>query len=245
MSSIPRSVLVAVDFGEASARAVAVSGFIAGRCGAPVLRLLHAEALEAPPYFTRDQFDALARQRLAMRAEAERFLARFGRQHTSHPFTTVVDDRAPVDAILHESIAADLVVMGTHGRHGPKRWWLGSVAERVLRQMTRPLLVVRAASADSIESLFGRVLVHASSPIVAADTLAYARQLTACFGGEVVDRHGDPFESALEITRPSALIVASPLPRTSTWLSGYGEPLVRSSNVPILFVPENHQGASA
>jgi len=37
---------------------------------------------------------------------------------------------------------ADLVVVGTHGRSGVERVLLGSVAERVLRTATRPVLVV-------------------------------------------------------------------------------------------------------
>ncbi|WP_322047362.1 universal stress protein [Paraburkholderia sp. J67] len=39
---------------------------------------------------------------------------------------------------------ADLIVMGTHGRHGVSRAVLGSVAEGVLRISSCPVLVVRA-----------------------------------------------------------------------------------------------------
>jgi nucleotide-binding universal stress UspA family protein len=38
--------------------------------------------------------------------------------------------------------AADLIVMGTHGRAGMKRWFAGSVAEHVLRTAPCPVLVV-------------------------------------------------------------------------------------------------------
>lgn len=38
----------------------------------------------------------------------------------------------------------DLIVMGTHGRQGFARWFLGSTAERVLRSPPRPVLVVSA-----------------------------------------------------------------------------------------------------
>jgi nucleotide-binding universal stress UspA family protein len=46
---------------------------------------------------------------------------------------------------------ADLIVMGTHGRRGVQRLVLGSVAERVLRNACRPVLLVpaRAAVADA------------------------------------------------------------------------------------------------
>ena len=44
-----------------------------------------------------------------------------------------------------EEINADLIAMSTHGRSGISRWALGSVAERVLRNGNRPILVVRAS----------------------------------------------------------------------------------------------------
>ena len=37
----------------------------------------------------------------------------------------------------------DLIVMGTHGRTGVSHWFLGSVAERVVRTAACPVLTVR------------------------------------------------------------------------------------------------------
>jgi len=42
-----------------------------------------------------------------------------------------------------ETEKADLVVMGTHGRRGLPRLFLGSVAEKVVRMCTVPVLTVR------------------------------------------------------------------------------------------------------
>lgn len=42
----------------------------------------------------------------------------------------------------------DLVVMGTHGRSGVDRLLLGSVAERVVRSSSVPVLTVRVANED-------------------------------------------------------------------------------------------------
>ena len=44
--------------------------------------------------------------------------------------------------LLAERIAADLLVMGTHGRGGFERLFLGSVTEKVLRTTNRPVLTV-------------------------------------------------------------------------------------------------------
>ncbi|MBN1367690.1 MAG: universal stress protein [Dehalococcoidales bacterium] len=43
-----------------------------------------------------------------------------------------------------EETDATLIAMSTHGRSGISRWALGSVAERVLRMSSRPVLVIRA-----------------------------------------------------------------------------------------------------
>jgi nucleotide-binding universal stress UspA family protein len=39
----------------------------------------------------------------------------------------------------------DLLAMASHGRSGPARWLLGSVAEEVTRRAECPVLLVRAA----------------------------------------------------------------------------------------------------
>ena len=41
---------------------------------------------------------------------------------------------------------AELVVVGTHGRRGVGRWLLGSDAERIMREVSVPVLLVRSAS---------------------------------------------------------------------------------------------------
>jgi nucleotide-binding universal stress UspA family protein len=43
----------------------------------------------------------------------------------------------------------DFVVLGTHGHTGLKHFWLGSVAEKVVRQCRRPVLTVRNSEAPA------------------------------------------------------------------------------------------------
>jgi nucleotide-binding universal stress UspA family protein len=235
----PRSILVPVDFGDASARAVSVAGALAAPARAS-LRLIHAGTFDAPPYLTREQTEAICGESPAIRRRAEAFLIEFGQKHAAHAFTVDVDDRSPVDAILAESATADFVVMGTHGRHGPSRWWVGSVAERVLREIAQPLLIVRAQAVTSPpEEVFRRVLVHASAPLVGATTTAYAEMLAECFGGRIFDARYEPVEPALDRTRATLLAVATPTPRGGDWLSNIGEPIVRYCEQPILFVPDS------
>ncbi len=54
------------------------------------------------------------------------------------------------DAIAAQAcIGCDLLVIGTHGRHGWQRFVLGSEAEAVLRQATVPVLLVRGEDPGS------------------------------------------------------------------------------------------------
>ena len=56
-----------------------------------------------------------------------------------------------VAAMLLEAIeecGADLVVMSTHGRSGFDRWRFGSVAQRVSRHTTVPIVLIRPKKGD-------------------------------------------------------------------------------------------------
>lgn len=58
----------------------------------------------------------------------------------------------PGDEILRyaEAKAVDLILMATHGRAGARHWALGRVAERILRQATVPVCLVRAEVPDAV-----------------------------------------------------------------------------------------------
>lgn len=60
---------------------------------------------------------------------------------------------APVETILEYASRADLVAMGTHGRTGVERFALGSVAERVLRRASVPVVTARNAATEAYDSL--------------------------------------------------------------------------------------------
>ncbi|KTD30465.1 MULTISPECIES: universal stress protein [Legionella] len=48
-----------------------------------------------------------------------------------------------------DSLRADTLIIGTHGRKGFSRWFLGSVAEKVIRIATMPVLLVREQKAKT------------------------------------------------------------------------------------------------
>lgn len=52
-------------------------------------------------------------------------------------------------AIISVAVEGDLIVMASHGRTGVRRWFLGSVAEEVLRQSTVPIMLIRQHDPES------------------------------------------------------------------------------------------------
>jgi nucleotide-binding universal stress UspA family protein len=221
-----RFVLVAVDFGEASARAVAIGGAIAERTDGGTLCLVHSHSITGSTTVTQQQLDA------------------FGREQTRVPFRAAIHAGTPDDIILTTAAFADLIVIGTHGRHGPKRWWLGSVAERVLNRTNKPVLVARVderRNAIAPDRVFDRTLVHAATTETGEAALALASDLACRFGGMVTDARHGLVEVALEQSQATILVAAAPVRRPAAWMSNYGAPVVRFCTVPILFVPERSQ----
>jgi nucleotide-binding universal stress UspA family protein len=136
-----RSILVPVDFSKPSLDALPHAHALARQYKAQ-LALLHVIEPFHPDMLidtTRSQRDApvAAHERLGKLADAtKRDWPKTGRElRAGHP----------VDVILAmaKRTNADLIVMGTHGRTGFRRAFIGSVAERVVRQAPCSVLVVR------------------------------------------------------------------------------------------------------
>ncbi len=54
-----------------------------------------------------------------------------------------------VPSVTEAARANDLIVMASHGRTGLSRWFLGSVAEEVVRKSAGPVLIVRSITPDA------------------------------------------------------------------------------------------------
>ncbi|AZH25728.1 universal stress protein [Haloplanus aerogenes] len=114
------TILVATDGSEAATRAGDHAVAVAAATGAR----LHALTVGD---------DEEPARRLANRAR-ETGVDASAAVRTGHPHEAIRE--------YAETVDADLVVLGTHGRSGVERVLLGSVAERTLRTATRPVLVV-------------------------------------------------------------------------------------------------------
>jgi nucleotide-binding universal stress UspA family protein len=93
-----------------------------------------------------------------------------GRVKVIWPSEVAVLDGAPVDTIVDyaRESEADLVIIGSHGRSGIQRLFLGSVAEGVIRNASMPVMVVRHVFVTQ------SVTEHVSTPVAEAPEAAAA-----------------------------------------------------------------------
>jgi nucleotide-binding universal stress UspA family protein len=68
----------------------------------------------------------------------------------------------------------DLIVMGTHGRRGVERWFMGSTTEKLMRHSPVPLVTIRATGEKAAGPRFRRILVTTDFSDGTADALAHA-----------------------------------------------------------------------
>ena len=76
---------------------------------------------------------------------SEEYLNRIAKTFPADNVRCTVEKGKPEDIIIEKARSdATLTAMATHGRSGINRLLLGSVAEKVLRSSTNPLLLIRA-----------------------------------------------------------------------------------------------------
>lgn len=75
--------------------------------------------------------------------------------------TAQVEVGMPAAAIVDSVRDGDCIVMASHGRSGLARWYIGSVAEQVMRQSPVPVMVVRGPQGSG-SAVGGRRVAMAS-----------------------------------------------------------------------------------
>jgi nucleotide-binding universal stress UspA family protein len=80
----------------------------------------------------------------------------------------------------------DLIAMTTHGRSGVSRWALGSIADHVVRVVSRPVLLVRGDTAVTPGSALERILVPLDGTPLAEQALPQAQELASERGASLL-----------------------------------------------------------
>ncbi len=140
-----RSILVATDFSEASAPAVERAISLAKECGAE-LTIVHAYQ---PPSLLLDGYippPTYEKWDHSLEEEARRKLDRLVEDalRTGVRAIPLLLTGTPYEAITDaaEDLHCDLVITGTHGRTGVSRFFLGSVASRVVSTAPCPVMTI-------------------------------------------------------------------------------------------------------
>jgi nucleotide-binding universal stress UspA family protein len=169
-----RRVLCPVDFSDASRHAIDHATAIAGWYGSHVTALhvlQHPFAFEPPILFAeRGGLKDLSANRELVLLRLNDWMATAGSAGVQ--WDTRIDEGVPADCVLLYArfLPADLIVMGSHGRSGFEHLVLGSVAEKVLRNATCPVLTVPPRASTVSKLPFKRILcpVDFSTPSIEA-----------------------------------------------------------------------------
>jgi len=140
-------ILVPLDGSEAAESALAHAAQMADIFDAEII-LLRAAFLDAmPPEMPDLELDDVRR---ALLDECDAYLRNVAHalQGGGRRVRTEIRWNKAAEAIIDYAVAQEVsvVVMATHGQSGPERWPMGSIAEKVLRSMQTPVLLIRAAS---------------------------------------------------------------------------------------------------
>ena len=146
-----RSLLCPVDFSEQSRHALQWAGILARRTHGRLTILSAVDPLLAEAARLRFDVDLLHDE---TEPALRRFAAETWPDEVIDASTLKFDVRLgnPVDVIIEAAAIerADLIVMGTHGLGGVRKWLLGSTTERVLRRTHTTVLAVPPTVSDAV-----------------------------------------------------------------------------------------------
>jgi nucleotide-binding universal stress UspA family protein len=141
-----KTIVCPIDFSEASLQALANASDIAVHNGAEVylihvIPILLADA-EPAAIMTLPEYEQFLQPQQRLKKAAETLLAKGLKVHT---MLGRGDAASEIVRIAKEK-GADLIVIATHGNTGWRHFAFGSVAEKVVRLATCPVLSIRSAA---------------------------------------------------------------------------------------------------
>ena len=169
-----KKILCPVDFFPASDRAVKYAAGLAKNYDA-TLHLLHVIApLVTTAYeYPINTYEIIRSMQTASGREMKKLEAKV--KATGVDVRTELRTGSIQDAIKRSiaSVKPDLIAMGTHGRRGVERWFMGSVTEWLMRHTPVPVLTISAKERLK-EPVFRRILVTTDFSEGTTDALEYA-----------------------------------------------------------------------
>jgi len=140
------TVIIATDGSESARRGVRTALDLADQFDATVhaLYVVDSGEIDQTPAEIREEVDR------AIRTAGDDALSVVYEEADGPELVTAVERGEPATEIIDyaEDVNADLIAMGTRGRHGEHAFLLGSVAEAVVRRSPIPVLTVRQLDAE-------------------------------------------------------------------------------------------------
>jgi universal stress protein A len=166
-----RTILCPIDFSDHSRYALRWAEALASRHQSRLIVLTAVEPLLAEAAKVRLGLDLATSEVEPALREFVRTTSRDETRGVEAEFYVRVGD--PADVILNAAAdGVDLVVMGTHGLGGFRKWLLGSTTQRVLRRTRTPVLAVPATTVAATTPAVNVAQVHGS--VLAASDLSDA-----------------------------------------------------------------------
>ncbi len=142
-----RRILVAIEFDQTGPTVLDAATRIATETGG-TLFLIHVVPMVVAPTGLPNYVDVYKEQEQVAHRALEALVER-RRPQVKYEMMTRIGDPAREIVVVERQIAADLIVLATHGRKGFRHMLLGSVAEHVLREATCPVLTVQHQNQDA------------------------------------------------------------------------------------------------
>jgi len=180
---VTKMIVVGVDFSSESEIAARQSLEVARHTGAEVVL---AHACFIPEFFSGSDADVAIpnavtdyRESLSAQLDEDRDRLESLRETLTGQgveVSQVVIDAFPDTGLCEvaDKYDAELIIVGTHGRTGIKRFFLGSVAEKMVRMSKRNVLVVRSDRPKPLRKLMVPVDFYAPSKKAIAEAVAMA-----------------------------------------------------------------------
>ena len=139
----PRKILVPVDLSKRAEQAVSYAGMLAEGLGAELVLTIN---VNLPEREVLEEFAEVEQTDVKQAAEVSLRALAHSRAPQVRSSTDVRFRDNPAHGILDAADAAgiDMIVLASHGRTGMTRWLLGSVAEKIARSSSIPVVIVPA-----------------------------------------------------------------------------------------------------
>ena len=151
MLSLFLRILTPIDFDENSLAALEYAAAFARQPGA-TLYLLHV--VELDPLHLQKEIAPMTKNEWAAEGIAKERLHKIAQERLGntirYEILVRVGEAAPVILEIAEHVEAQVIVMATHGRTGLSHFFLGSVAERVVREAFCPVLTIPGRQAKPL-----------------------------------------------------------------------------------------------